>query len=40
MSLPDREFGKIRSFLWPLHRHEFKKIVPMMLDDVLYLFQL
>lgn len=29
MSLP--EFGKIRSFLWPIYRHEVKKIVPMML---------
>lgn len=25
------EFSKIRSFLWPIHRHEMKKIVPMML---------
>lgn len=25
------EFGKIRSCLWPIHRHEIKKIVPMML---------
>jgi len=31
MSLPDLEFGKIRSFLWPIHRHEVKKVVPMML---------
>lgn len=31
MSLPDIEFGKIRSFLWPIHRHELKKVVPMML---------
>ncbi len=29
MSLP--EFSKIRSFLWPIYRHEVKKIVPMML---------
>lgn len=29
MSLP--EFSSIRSFLWPIHRHEVKKIVPMML---------
>ena len=29
MSLP--EFSKIRSFLWPIYRHEMKKIVPMML---------
>lgn len=25
------EFGKIRAFLWPIHRHEVKKILPMML---------
>lgn len=25
------EFGKIRSFLWPIHRHELKLVVPMML---------
>lgn len=31
MSIPDSEFGRIRSFLWPIHRHEMKKIVPMML---------
>jgi ATP:ADP antiporter, AAA family len=29
MSLP--EFSKIRSFLWPIHAHEMKKIIPMML---------
>lgn len=27
----DLEFGKIRSFLWPIHRHEVTKVVPMML---------
>lgn len=31
MSLPNSEFGKIRSFLWPIYRHEIKKIAPMML---------
>lgn len=31
MSLSNSEFGKIRSFLWPIYRHEIKKIVPMML---------
>ena len=31
MSLPDPEFGKIREFFWPIHRHEVKKIVPMMI---------
>lgn len=25
------EFGKIRSFLWPIHNHELKKIIPMLL---------
>lgn len=25
------EFGKIRSFFWPVHPHEVKKLVPMML---------
>src|SRR5436190_19620588 len=31
MSNPNSEFGKIRSFLWPIYRHEVKKIAPMML---------
>jgi len=26
-----KEFGKIRSFLWPVHNHELKKILPMFL---------
>ena len=30
MSLLDLEFGKIRSILWPIHRHEVKKVLPMM----------
>lgn len=25
----DREFGPIRSFLWPIHRYELKKLLPM-----------
>lgn len=25
------EFSKIREFFWPIHRHELKKVVPMML---------
>jgi len=25
------EFGSIRSFFWPIHRHEMRKIVPMMI---------
>ena len=32
MSSPDRrEFSKLRSIFWPIHRHELKKIVPMLL---------
>lgn len=31
MSLQDTEFSSLRAFFWPIHRHEFKKIVPMML---------
>lgn len=31
MSLQDAEFGKLRSFFWPIHRHELKKVLPMML---------
>ncbi len=31
MTQPKSEFGKIRSFLWPIYGHEVKKIVPMML---------
>ncbi|MBN1914425.1 MAG: MFS transporter [Parachlamydiales bacterium] len=27
----DREFSRIRSFLWPIHRHELAKFVPMIL---------
>ena len=27
----EQEFGKIRSFLWPIHRFELKKIIPMLL---------
>lgn len=27
----DQEFGPIRSFLWPVHRHELRKLVPMLL---------
>ena len=30
MTLPDSEFSKIRSFLWPIHRHELRIVVPMM----------
>jgi ATP:ADP antiporter, AAA family len=30
MSAP-REFGRIRAFLFPVHRHEYRKVLPMML---------
>ena len=32
MSQPrDREFGPLRSFFWPVHRHELRKLMPMVL---------
>lgn len=31
MSIPENEFGKLRAFFWPLYRHEFKKVIPMMI---------
>jgi len=34
----DQEFGRIRSFLWPIHRHELKKLVPMMIMLLLISF--
>ncbi|MGA8164041.1 MAG: Npt1/Npt2 family nucleotide transporter [Waddliaceae bacterium] len=27
----DKSFGPIRQFLWPIHRHEMKKLIPMLL---------
>lgn len=27
----EKPFGKLRSFLWPIHNHELKKVVPMFL---------
>lgn len=27
----DKEFGAFRSFFWPIHRHEIRKLVPMLL---------
>src|SRR5215475_6958625 len=30
MSLNSTGFGKIRSFLWPIHRSEYKKFIPML----------
>ena len=32
------EFGKLRSFLWPVHRHELKKFIPMLLMFFLITF--
>lgn len=29
--LLDQEFGPIRSFLWPIHRRELRKLIPMLL---------
>jgi AAA family ATP:ADP antiporter len=29
--LGTKEFGKWRAFLWPVHRHELKKLIPMLL---------
>jgi len=34
----DREFGGIRAFLWPIHGHEVKKLVPMMIMLLLISF--
>ncbi len=31
MSKPTSEFGKWRSFFWPVHGHELKKLLPMFL---------
>jgi AAA family ATP:ADP antiporter len=31
MTTPSPEFGKIRTFLWPIHRHELKTVLPMIL---------
>ncbi len=27
----EANFGRIRSFLWPIHRHEFRKFIPMVI---------
>jgi len=32
------EFGRFRSFLWPIHRHELKKLLPMLLIFFLITF--
>ena len=34
----DREFGGIRSFLWPIHGYEVKKLLPMMIMLLLISF--
>lgn len=31
MSQQESEFGKLRAFFWPIHGHEVKKVLPMML---------
>lgn len=31
MSVQESEFTGLRAFLWPIHRHEIKKVLPMML---------
>jgi len=31
MSQSDPEFSRLRAFLWPIHRHEIRKILPMLL---------
>lgn len=31
MTVSDNEFSKLRAFFWPIHRHELKKVLPMML---------
>lgn len=35
---PEHSFGAVRSCLWPVHRHEVKKLVPMMLMVFLICF--
>src|SRR5437868_6067045 len=27
----EQEFGPIRAFFWPIHRHELRKLIPMLL---------
>ncbi len=38
MPFPDTEFGALRSFFWPIYRHEIKKVLPMMLMAFLICF--
>ena len=30
-TIPNQSFSKLRAFFWPVHRHELKKLVPMLL---------
>ena len=34
----DKPFGRIRSFLWPVHREEYRKFIPMLLISFLICF--
>jgi AAA family ATP:ADP antiporter len=38
MSHSNNDFGKIRSILWPIHKHELKKIIPLVLMFFCVLF--
>ena len=29
MSTDENSFGRVRSFLWPIHTHELKRLIPM-----------
>lgn len=35
---PDSQFSRFRTFFWPIHRHECKKLIPMMLMLFLIVF--
>jgi AAA family ATP:ADP antiporter len=37
-STTSQEFGKLRSFLWPVHRSEYRKLIPMLLIYFLICF--
>ena len=38
MTTATGEFGRIRSFLWPIHKFEIKKFVPLLLIYALIVF--